>query len=131
VASLDGGIVLCHLDSLVAGQIPALDLLVAGSHENLGAVLQKFPLVKSDKLICNVGLTSLQQMSKTGPCMDCIDFGMVLPLCSTSQHRTCRIFIHIIFFARKINNLSYVVVPTASNEEILWQSSRTKGERGD
>lgn len=32
--------------------------------------------------------TSLQQTSKTGPVILCIDFGTVFPVCSTSQHRT-------------------------------------------
>jgi len=66
VASLDGGIVLCHLDSLVAGQIPALDLLVTRSHENLGAVLQKFGLVTLHNLICNFGLTSVIKLCIIG-----------------------------------------------------------------
>lgn len=33
-------------------------------------------------------LTSLQQTSRIGAAIDCIDLGTVLPDCSTSQHRT-------------------------------------------
>ena len=36
---LDGGAVLGHLHRLVRRQVPALDLLVAGGHEHLGAVV--------------------------------------------------------------------------------------------
>ena len=38
-AGLDWGLVLGHLDRLVGGQVPALDLFVAGGHEHLGPVL--------------------------------------------------------------------------------------------
>lgn len=130
---LDGGIVLCHLDSLITGQIPAFDLLVARSHENLGAVLYKqIKKFLGIAIFTSTFLTSLQQMSKTGPCMDCIDFGMVLPLCSTSQHRTYVFEKKTKYLLlNKINFCLYVVVPAACNEESLRQSSRAEGHRGD
>lgn len=39
-------------------------------------------------ILTELSLTSLQQTSRTGPCIVCMDLGIVLPVCSTSQHRT-------------------------------------------